>query len=965
MSSGTIFTPIPSGTTPLDADVQKPSQATQSVSLTAYKISSKPHDASQYEPEGWLYQGLKTVAGTSQNGKIVNGVLFNCVYYSAALDNQEIGPQVDISHDVTSKEVPGNAANLEMLKAKSPLSPWSFDIIFTDFGGKASAFTGTMIKEDGSQWDLYGTYYGPVSQEVKVTVIPDTMEVPNFNDGTSLASLQAISPIVTVETPGFDIGADGAQIHGNTIMQNLMMQSLLGTKAESVLGRIEPVTDVEQMEIYQANKEFFFRGGVHMLCDNLKSQTQVPNTIADHIAWKNRIFIAMCSQPTVPPPADGQKRISSSWDPARMYGLDPNNKQADATLLETLQSQYRQATMDCYALGYRKQSDEWSLYEAHAEAWFNYYAYYITTPEALERMAVLSANAPGVSDEKSEGPSSMREIVNKLTILRHAAEKNALKAGFAKPNLDVDGVVRKLEAAHNENMAYSMYINDEMVDEAKALLGQGPNDPALARAFQTQLNKMQDETSAGANDLAIIAVSTFELINNSDSKLGKKIKGWWKNRQTRGVKVENLTVAQANQGLELADLTAVRQPAPPNPDAAAVNLDDQLVPDGPAERAINEAGESLLKKMGKGARALGEFGKRWIGRILRVGVHVAAIAFMFRILEGGLSQCSPGEIGAAVCVMGMAGLTLVGKLAEVLPDITRAVGWTFRESGLFQTSRTWFCQRLQDAFKGPPSWSKVGKALVGDLEKAIRTLGLIGCVFNIYMSAEAMHQTGSGPNDPVAARERIFATVNVALGSVELAAGLGTVMGDILGFEALTAVCGPLGLVVGLLAIGVTLIDTIFFPPDPYQYLKDWMAAEPTQFGSYNPNQTFTGTSSLTVSLPAIQISKVETTGNAEKQNGSATHNGSANQNDGGNGDNPAAKSNPAQVTAPQQVAAQRTTTALQAFSDKVSEFQSGTYAASFPRLYGTVLSTSINIGLTWESANLHFQNSTNDFVTA
>ncbi|KAJ4139695.1 hypothetical protein NW768_001036 [Fusarium equiseti] len=965
MSSGNIITPIPSDTTPPAADVQNPPQATQSIAFNVFMITSKrsSDDDTHWETEGWLYQGFKTIAGTSQNGQIVNGISSDCVYYLPSF-NGEMGPQIDISHDVTSKEVPANIGTREMSKVKSPLAPWSFDIAFSNFGAANAVFIGTMIKDDGPVWDLKGSYLGPTTQELQVTVVPATMAVPNLNDGTSPASLHAISPIVTVGTPGFQVGEDGAQICGNTIMQNLMMHSLINTQAESVVGSIMPVTDVEQLEIYMNNKEFFLRGGVHMLCDYLKKQTQIPPGIVDHIEWKNNIFIAMCSQPTTPPPSNGQKTIRTSWDPARMYGLDPNNNPADATLIATLQSQYRQATMDCYALGYRQQCNGWNLYEKNAEAWFNYYAYYITTPEALQRMAVLSTNAPGIGDGKRDGPSFMREIVNKLTTLKHAAESNAQKAGRPKPNLDVDGVVKKNEAALNENMAYSMYITDGMVDEAKTLLGQGSKNPALATAFQTQLEKMQDETSVGANDLAVIAVNTLELINNPNTRVGKIIRKWWQKRRTPGVLVNSLTVAQAIQALELADFAPVLQQVQ---DPADVDTDqiNQLAPDGPPEKAINEAGQSILNRLGKGFKAVGNSGEKWIGPILRVGVHVAAIAFMCRTLEGGLSQCLPGEIGAAVCVTGMAGLSLAGKLAGVSLSIGRTMGWASTEVRLFHATRTWFCQRLQPAFSDPPSWSKVHKAFVGDFNDAVGALGLISCIFGIVVSAEAMSQAGSSPNDPIAKREDVFTTVNGTLGSVELACGIPSVFSDVAGFEVLGAVCGPLGLVVGFLSIGVNLTDTISFLPDAFQDLEDWMTTGPVQYGSYDWNQTFTGEPSLTVTLPPIQISKVATEGTAGSQNGNATNNGSKNQNDGGNSDNSTPKPTASQVTAPQQAAAQRMTTALQTFSDKVSEFQSSTYAVSSARLYAGALSTFIELGLTWEPANLNFQISTNDFVTA
>ena len=108
------------------------------------------------------------------------------------------------------------------------------------------------------------------------------------------------------------------------------------------------------------------------------------------------------------------------------------------------------------------------------------------------------------------------------------------------------------------------------------------------------------------------------------------------------------------------------------------------------------------------------------------------------------------------------------------------------------------------------------------------------------------------PNDPNVKNERYFSKWYFALGVVEGVAIVGGIAAEILGFTALGAVCGPLALsmplstnfpqmlmettVVGAIAIGVLLVQLIWFPPDPWAAIRTFLGGLPKDFGSYDEN---------------------------------------------------------------------------------------------------------------------------------
>lgn len=100
-----------------------------------------------------------------------------------------------------------------------------------------------MVKTDGVKWDVKGNYLDNISQQIKATVLPTTIKVLDFGDGISPAELDNMTPISLFDNCHCQRAGRRAQIHGNQIMNDLILQSLQRTKADEVIGTIQLNTD--------------------------------------------------------------------------------------------------------------------------------------------------------------------------------------------------------------------------------------------------------------------------------------------------------------------------------------------------------------------------------------------------------------------------------------------------------------------------------------------------------------------------------------------------------------------------------------------------------------------------------------------------------------------------------------------------------------------------------------------------
>lgn len=70
----------------------------------------------------------------------------------------------------------------------------------------------------------------------------------------------------------------------------------------------------------------------------------------------------------------------------------------------------------------------------------------------------------------------------------------------------------------------------------------------------------------------------------------------------------------------------------------------------------------------------------------------------------------------------------------------------------------------------------------------------------------------AGQNNSIVEQEHVYAEVNLALGSTELAFGVGSIVAEVAGFERLAAICRPLGIIVGFAAFAVILASIFEMP---------------------------------------------------------------------------------------------------------------------------------------------------------
>lgn len=230
-----------------------------------------------------------------------------------------------------------------------------------------------------------------------------------------------------------------------------MMHALEGTPGASLVGQQQPL-EKEEKEILAANIDFFRRGAVHTLCEQVKVQSGMDPKIVSHIKWKYNLFLKMLASPDASPPKE-------VWDPVVQYGFDRIH---DAELIKKLRSQYLNATMACYELGYIQQCSEWKHYTEFPEYWFKVYEQRLLSEEHMKKWSALSVDSTNLDKDHIKGKDQVRIWLNKLSLLKHVAQR----LGKDGPNLDIDHISDTLIAKLHEQAAYSQLVNDDLVKES-------------------------------------------------------------------------------------------------------------------------------------------------------------------------------------------------------------------------------------------------------------------------------------------------------------------------------------------------------------------------------------------------------------------------------------------------------------------------------------------------------------------
>lgn len=231
-----------------------------------------------------------------------------------------------------------------------------------------------------------------------------------------------------------------------------MMHALDPETRRTLLPNL-PDLDPTMQAILDQNRDYFHRGAVHLLGDQLKQMDAVSQELKNGIRTKFDRFMSMI---TTPAPTDAKKYVREK-DPVVLYGWDPV---ADADKVATLRSQYQTVAMRCYQEGYKIQCPEWSRYLEQPVYWFKVYTEWLIAPEhykpwsaSIVRRATTQGSIP-VDQE-------LLQWGNKLSMLKTAAPRELQEA------LDVDKAIGFLAGVAQEEIAYAQLVDDELLKTAK------------------------------------------------------------------------------------------------------------------------------------------------------------------------------------------------------------------------------------------------------------------------------------------------------------------------------------------------------------------------------------------------------------------------------------------------------------------------------------------------------------------
>jgi len=846
---------------------------------TTWKLQSEKPE--QYQSIGSLYIGTKEAAG----------VPTHCVYYKSFHDGLH-GAQVDLSHTVTAEPVTNNTT-MRYHKKMDPTSPWTFTIDITDFGDALqSKFTGTLVI-DNITHDWQGECQGKI--ELPVTSTKDNIPKPaglTDADGTISELTQSISAIAAVgegkDKDALLPGQDGAQYHADKLMVKLMMHAL---NDAPVLPPQEPL-DANMSQILSNSRDFFERAAVHMLSEQIKTQSGMDQEIAKHIKWKYSDFMKMVASPKPKPAAaadtttttpvsdaiddeikvqlkerkleDTQdsaflKKARAEWDkdeslvkqlsdPVWLYGLDATT---DAVLIQKLKDQFQAASMACYDLGYRRQEPKWEKYLKHPDYWFRCYQQWLLSDEHMNHFAAATIDTTNANASTMSAEDQVRALGNKLSLLKHAAQNQNKDS----KDFDVEHICDTLHAHCHEKMAYMQVLSDDLVKESYRLTELAA-DNDLDNAFKKQLEKEKVAPKEATLELLSLLPHALNIVTSPKVDMGRSIGEYWSKRMPGG-RPARLTVGQAAEGIEMADfsqlerrLTADEELLDASRRSTAASEAEAAVPmlkgSGKAVDQVNKQGRSWLRTVGKGASV-------GLKVLFRASLYGAGIFALYSLFAGDRSKVSTAQMGTAICASITTGVSLITEVMGKIASVGRVMNWCVKRGGAVQTAHAWLTGALAKSGEALSLGKRAAVAFLGGPAKFLRTLAIVGCVFSLVTSFWGMNAEGD-PNDPNVKNERYFSKWYFGLGVIELAALGGGLLAEILGFELGVLVAGPLGLAVAAIGIIVMLVQMFFFPPDPFSPIRDWMKGMPHKYGSYDGETVVTGEGTVKWPLPKEEV---------------------------------------------------------------------------------------------------------------
>jgi hypothetical protein len=225
-----------------------------------------------------------------------------------------------------------------------------------------------------------------------------------------------------------------------------MLHALDQRTLENFMPNLAPLPDQATKDIYSSNVDYFHRGAVHVLAEQLKGDGKIKGqTFAKHIVYRYELFQKMMVMEKKP--AGGKD------DPVTAYGWNWDNTEHMAKL-QKLQDQHKDVALRCYLWGYKHTKPEWDPFlNNNPTYWFKVYAGMLLSTEYKHRWLTQLVDRP----EEVGKLSPKDEILiwgNKLSMLKAAAPASD------QASLNVEKITEMLNGESQQKLAYAQLLNN-------------------------------------------------------------------------------------------------------------------------------------------------------------------------------------------------------------------------------------------------------------------------------------------------------------------------------------------------------------------------------------------------------------------------------------------------------------------------------------------------------------------------
>ncbi|KAF8652558.1 hypothetical protein AX16_004341 [Volvariella volvacea WC 439] len=423
---------------------------------------------------------------------------------------QTIGNRVDVSDTTLTVKEDGKMCYRRTTRTDYVDEYFTFDISVTGMG-EESTFSGTWTdaddrKEEEVKYEWRGTF------SMSAIIPRDAAPPPVLDDaGNSLAKLLSITSKMTqlvsrtLPNSGKTITEqrqiDIAQNEGDRIYGQILLHAIPDEYRTKMFPDL-PTLDEEAKAIMTANHTFFSHAGTVTLLQQWAQSGNVPKEISSRIRTDRlKCFWEIC----IGAPC------KEEYDPVKEYGWDHTEH---AELIRDLRTQFLQATISCYRLGYTRQVSEFRAYLDRADFWYPKLATWAATQGVR---AVQQEAATFVTKARDR----IMEYHTQLVLLRGAMGDASLDPGVLEPDEAIEGMGEALQfealKAIQWNDATKQHFT-EILDylnlPEQELVKKHGN---LAKVFS---EFKQSQLESGVVDTSYMALKLFDRLHQIFPRLG-------------------------------------------------------------------------------------------------------------------------------------------------------------------------------------------------------------------------------------------------------------------------------------------------------------------------------------------------------------------------------------------------------------------------------------------------------------